>query len=289
MKTFWTLPILLLLSFPGSAQNWHVGLSTGLSNYQGDLVDKYYDFRQTNGHIGINLHYELFDQIMVRGSLTYARIQGHDQYQKKDVLVARNLSFKSSVVEAAVTGEFYFNNLYYKRWSPYLFGGVALIHFNPFTLDSAGNKHFLQPLGTEGQGIAGYNKAPYSRWQLALPFGGGFKYALSDKVRIGFEIGLRKTFTDYLDDVSTSYADANDLISAKGPIAASLAYRGDELPGGDPNYPAKGAQRGGEEFKDLYYFTGFNISFRIGNKNTDNNGLYRPARRGRNACPTVPL
>lgn len=289
MKTFWTIPFFLILAISSRAQDWHVGLATGLSNYQGDLVDKYYDFRQTNGHIGITLSYELFDQIILRGGLTHARIQGNDKYQEKDVLVARNLSAKTSITELSLVGEFYFNNLYYKRWSPYLFGGVALFHFNPFTLDSSGTKRFLQPLGTEGQGLAGYNKEPYSRLQLSLPFGGGFKYAVTDDIRVGLEVGLRKTWTDYLDDVSTNYADPNDLINARGPLAASLAYRGDELPGGDPNIPAKGAQRGGEKYKDIYYFTGVNVSFRIGKKTTGDDGRYRPGRRNRNACPTVPL
>jgi len=289
MKTFWTTLAFGCLSVFASAQNLHIGVSTGLSNYQGDLVDKYYDFRQTNGHIGITTSYELFDQIILRGGLTHARIQGNDKYQKSAVLVARNLSAKSSITELSLVGEFYFNNLYYRHWSPYIFGGVALFHFNPFTLDSSGTKQFLQPLGTEGQGIAGYDLQPYSRIQGALPFGGGIKYALTDNVRIGFELGIRKTFTDYLDDLSTNYADANDLINARGPLAASLAYRGDELPGGSTTYPAKGEQRGGAEYKDLYYFTGFNISFRIGQKTTGSDGRFRTGHRSRKGCPTVPL
>src|SRR5690606_14576938 len=104
--------------------------------------------------------------------------------------------------------------------------------------------------------------------QLAIPFGGGLRFALNDNIRIGAELGLRKLFTDYLDDVSTVYADQNELMAFRGPEAVELAYRGDELQNSTLSYPAAGAQRGGAKLKDWYYFTGINISLRIGSKGT---------------------
>jgi len=264
-----------------------VGLSTGLANYQGDLTDGYYDPKQTHGHIGVSAAYEIYDQVMIKGGFTYASISGSDRFSNKSALQSRNLSAKSSIAEFSVTGELYLNNLYYKRYSPYLFAGIALFHYNPYTYDSSGTKVFLKPLSTEGQGLSGYRQKPYSLTQLAFPFGGGIKFALTDNIRIGLEIGLRKTFTDYLDDVSTSYADPNDLLTAKGQQAVDLSYRGDELPGGSAIYPAKGAQRGGEKYKDLYYFSGLNISFRIGKKNNAS-GLFHNGKKGSLDCPKVP-
>ena len=38
-------------------------------------------------------------------------------------------------------------------------------------------------------------------------------------------VGFRKTFTDYLDDVSTFYVDQTILQNAKGPKAVEMAYR----------------------------------------------------------------
>src|SRR6185295_9077554 len=99
----------------------------------------------------------------------------------------------------------------------------------------------------EGQGIAGYQRSPYALTQFAIPLGGGVKYALTSNIHTGLEIGIRKLFTDYLDDVSTTYADPNDLLAAKGQLAVDMSYRGDEIAGGDPNYPTKGAQRGGSK------------------------------------------
>src|SRR5207249_6493504 len=126
----------------------------------------------------------------------------------------------------------------------------------------------------EGEGLPQYpDRKSYSLTQLALPFGGGIKCALNDNLRVGIELGLRKLFTDYLDDVSSNYADANDLLAAKGQQAVDLAYRGDEVPGGNPTYPAKGAQRGSSALKDWYYLTGLTLSFRLGNGPLFNSSL----------------
>jgi hypothetical protein len=44
---------------------------------------------------------------------------------------------------------------------------------------------------------------------VAIPFGIGAKMNVSKKVGIGLEWGPRKTFTDYLDDVSGTYPDVS--------------------------------------------------------------------------------
>ncbi|HEX2532979.1 MAG TPA: hypothetical protein VHK69_04550, partial [Chitinophagaceae bacterium] len=175
-------------------------------------------------------------------------------------------------------------SLYRQRLSPYVFFGLALFRNNPYTYDSTGLQVFLQPLGTEGQGLPGSGTQLYSRTQLALPFGGGLRFAFNDNVRLGLEVGLRKLFTDYLDDISTNYADAGELLAVRGPRAVSVAYRGDEVPGGNPVYPEKGAQRGNAEYKDWYYFTGLHLSFRLNGKGGSPFG----GGRQRLDCPRVP-
>ena len=176
-------------------------------------------------------------------------------------------------------------NIYNIRWTPYVFGGLAVFRFNPYTHDAAHQKVFLKPLSTEGQGLDGYNLEPYSLTQVAIPFGGGIKYALTDNIRVGAEVGIRKTFTDYLDDVSTNYADPVDLLEQRGQQAVDFSYRGDEVPGGNPAYPLKGDQRGGANQKDWYYFSGLTLSFRLGS----GNGATFAGRNGRRGidCPKV--
>lgn len=272
-----------LLTF---SQSLHFGVFGGTSHYQGDLVDKPYASRFTKPAIGITATYELTDRLNIRSGLTFARVEGNDKYNTKTYLQQRNLNFQSSISEFSLLGEFNIFSLEVTRWTPYIFGGAAIYRFNPYTNDENNAKVFLKPLSTEGQGLEQYpNNKPYSLTQVALPFGGGVKYAISDRVKVGIEVGIRKLFTDYLDDVSTNYADPADLLAAKGQQAVNLSYRGDEVQGGNPVYPVKGAQRGGAEQKDWYYFSGLHFTFRLGN------GSGFGGRAGKNSygCPTVKL
>jgi hypothetical protein len=279
--------LFLLILFPFAAvAQLHLGLFGGISNYQGDLTDKLFVGKLTRPAIGITGSYELSSRFMLRGGFTYAQLAGSDRYISKDYLKLRNLGFESDLVEVSLLGEFYTFDMDSRRWSPYVFGGLAVYHYNPYVLTTENEKVFLKPLSTEGQGLPQYpEQKPYSLTQFALPFGGGIKYALSDRVRIGAEIGIRKLFTDYLDDVSTNYADENDLIAERGEIAAALAYRGDEVPGGNPVYPLKGEQRGSAQQKDLYYLTGLTVSFRLGDGGLGGGG---GGRRKGYGCPKVP-
>lgn len=290
MRRFILITALISFYFTAFTQNVHIGIAGGLSNYQGDLIDKYYVLKQTNGFIGVTVHYELNDQLWLRGTYNFARVNGNDRYISKDDLKLRNLRFESIISEFSIAGEVYLFNMYEKRYSPYFFAGLAIFKFNPYTYDTADTKVYLKPLSTEGQGLSQYpNRKPYSLVQAAIPFGGGLKFAINDDLRVGFEIGIRKLFTDYLDDVSTSYVDENDLLAAKGPLAVELSYRSDELTGGNPTYPAKGTQRGGEKYKDMYYFTGLNISYRIGGGGFGGSSNGRSGKKGRFGCPNVPL
>jgi len=278
---------LLATIFSLHGQRVHIGVAGGFANYSGDLLDKLYPKKITNGFIGLTVHYELQDQILLRGSYSFARVNGSDTYSEKQVLQERNLQFESAISEFAVVGEYYLFNLYEKKFSPYGFIGLGIFHFDPYTYDSVGRKVFLKPLSTEGQGIYP-NKKPYSLWQPAIPLGGGFKFAVTENLRIGFEIGLRKLFTDYLDDVSTSYPDQNDLLNARGQRAVDFSYRGDEFSGGDINFPTKDTQRGSAAQKDIYYFTGLTISFR---PSFDGGGGRNKAfgKKSKFGCPNVPL
>ena len=258
-----------------------VGVFGGLSNYQGDLTDKLY--KNSKGAFGLTVGYQLTNRLNLRAGFTFAKVAGADSLTKQDDLRLRNLSFQSPVNEFSLVGEFNSFDMSLKRWSPYIFAGLAIYKFNPYTFDRSGNKVFLQPLSTEGQGVPGYSPTkPYALTQLSIPFGGGIKYNLSDKIRLALEVGLRKTFTDYLDDVSGNYADPNDLLTYKGQQSVDLSYRGDELSNGNPSYPGKGDTRGGSKYKDYYYFSGLHINFIF----PDGDG---GGRGGKNkfGCPTV--
>jgi hypothetical protein len=276
------LPLALMISTASFSQ-MKVGVFAGIANYQGDLIDKPFQAPKFAG--GVSLAYEFSERLALRAGLTFAKLGGADSLSDKDYLRARNLSFQTALTEFSLRGEYTIFNMSNIRWSPYVFGGLAVFHYNPYTIYN-GNKVLLKPLSTEGQGLSTYpDRKPYSLTQVALPFGGGVKYAISDKVDVGLELGMRKLFTDYLDDVSTNYADANDLLAERSPLSVELAYRGDEVPGGNPIYPAKGEQRGGVEQKDWYYFTGLNVNIRLGDLSSAAFG--GSGKRSKNGCPSV--
>jgi hypothetical protein len=243
---------------------WHVNLFGGFSNYIGDLQSKGYTTQQSNGSFGAGIQYDLSGHLSVLSNLTYGRVSAADGYAPKADLRARNLNFETQIVEGNLLLEYNLLDLNVHRFTPYAFAGVAVFHFDPYTYDyAAGKKTYLHVLSTEGEGLPQYpNKKPYALTQMAIPFGGGIKFRVSDRVVVAYEIGLRKLFTDYLDDVSGSYADQAVLLAARGPKAVELAYRGNELKNGAP-YPADGAGRGNPKTKDWYYMSGIRVSIAL--------------------------
>lgn len=271
----------MLLPALVQAQRWHVEGGAGFSNYAGDLQQKNFTLSQAKAEAHVGVRYELSSHLSLRGNLTLAGVGAADKYNAQADLRARNLSFNSRITEGNLLLDYSFLNLSYHAFTPYVFGGIAVFHFNPYTYDSLGAKTYLQPLGTEGQGLAAYpNKQLYSKTSLAIPFGAGVRWRFTDRITLSYELGIRRTFTDYLDDVSGTYADATLLGAARGAEAVQLAYRGDELKSGSPTYPAAGTIRGGASHKDWYYFSGVSISIGLGQLHgfhgTDN---------GRTDCP----
>jgi hypothetical protein len=91
--------------------------------------------------------------------------------------------------------------------------------------------------------------------------GGGIKFTINPVLTLAIEVGYRKTFTDYIDDVSTTFIDAQVLQNHKGTQSVDLAFRTDELPNASGGYPASGSQRGDPRFNDWYTF--YTTSLRI--------------------------
>lgn len=282
MKNYCLGILFCFCSLAALAQRVHIGLFGGLAAYNGDLTEKIFPKKVTNAAIGLTGNYELADQIMLRAGLTYAVVGGADRFATKPYSLQRNLSFETSIIELSLVGEYYLFNLYEKKYSPYGFAGLAVFHYNPYAYDLNGAKIFLKSLSTEGQGITGYtDRQPYSLTQFAIPLGGGIKFAITDELRVGIEGGLRKLFTDYLDDVSKTYIDPADLLAAKGQLAVDMSYRGDEVAGGSQTYPPKTDQRGNPKNKDIYYFAGIHLTYKLGT----GGGGRSSGRKSRTGCP----
>ncbi|ULQ57640.1 PorT family protein [Flavihumibacter rivuli] len=280
------LLLLAVLPLTLMAQRWHITGFGGLSNYQGDLQEKRITTNQANGAFGLGVQYDLNPKLSLRGGLVYGKLSGDDKKNTDSFLVARNLNFTSPLLEGHILAEYRFFDLDNYRFTPYVFAGLGIFGFEPYTFDTTGQKYYLQPLGTEGQGLSIYpDRKPYKRVQVALPFGAGLKFRLNEMVTLGYEIGWRKTFTDYIDDVSTTYVDPAALLAERGPKAVELSYRGGELKDGNPNYPADGTVRGGSKVKDWYYFQGITVGVRLGSGSGPFSGGGGGKRSRQTDCP----
>ncbi|MEO8582936.1 MAG: DUF6089 family protein [Flavitalea sp.] len=277
------LLIFFLPVFLFAQKKINIGLFGGFANYNGDLQAKRFTLNQAGGTFAGFLSYEIAPKLLIRGTLQLAKI-GADDKKGLATVHNRNLNFHSKIYEASLVADYSFNDLEYQYFSPYVFGGLALFRFNPYTYDSSGNIAFLRLLGTEGQGLKEYpDRKVYSMYQFSVPFGVGVRLKISQNVVIGYEIGLRKTFTDYLDDVSTTYVDEATLASQRGRKSVELAFRSNELKGGPQTYPLNGTVRGGSNYKDWYYFSGISVS--VGLTNELGKLFARKVGLGSVACP----
>jgi len=244
--------LLIIVCFPvaAGAQNFHFSGRLGLAGYQGDLKAHSISISQTKIMGSIGVRYDLSEHFTTRSYLTLTSLKADDKKGTASMQL-RNLNFQTKLFDWELTTQYNFFSLNDKWWTPYLFAGIGLYHFNPYTKDSAGNKVFLKPLSTEGEGFAQGAKN-YKLTAFSLPVGLGIDYALNENMRLGFEFGYRKIFTDYLDDVSTNYVDKTALLNARGQTAVDLAWRGDEINGAP--YPSAGTDRGNPKQKDGYYY-----------------------------------
>lgn len=237
--------------------------------------------------------------LRVAGQLTYLHDEDdiistngeHETYRKD-----RNLDFKTNMWEVYGAIELYPTlmlrkyNDYDPRLKPYVFAGVGLFHFNPkgSLTDVNGNKRWyeLHPLRTEGQGMAEYpNRKPYKLTQMNIPMGVGLKYDLSERVTIGTELIYRKTFTDYIDDLSTTYIDPYYFGVYLSPQDAAIARQiHDKTSSLVPtNRTIPGEQRGNSKNMDSYFSTVLRVGIKMGSLvGGENRGIMRQAR-----CPIL--
>ncbi len=243
------------------AQYTEAGIQMGVSNYLGDLVPPRQFFLEGSFSIGGFFQYNLTNRISVRGSLLYGQLKGDDNNSNFDSgRRQRNLDFKTHLFELAVIGQVnllpYQPKHDFRPVTPYGLLGIALFNFNPYT-KYKGKDVYLQPLGTEGQGIDGYSPK-YARWQISIPLGIGIKVCVNKHLHFHAEVGVRKTFTDYIDDVSGDYVAIQTLRKENGLQAANLSNRTYD---DDGNQIERVGIPRGSAAKDWYSFMGVGLSY----------------------------
>lgn len=279
--------LLIVFSFIpmlSGAQNLYVSARLGFANYQGDLKAKSFSFSQGKLLASLGARYDFSEHISARSYFTLTALQADDK-KGTAVMQERNLNFRTKIFDWELTGQYQLFSFNDKWWSPYVFAGIGFFHFKPYTQDENGAKVFLQPLSTEGQGFIP-GKKPYKLMQIHIPLGIGAEYSLNEDMRVGLELGYRKIFTDYLDDVSDVYVDQTALLTERGAKAVELAWRGDEKNGAA--YPPAGFTRGNPDYKDGYYYIALTYSMRLVlDKYRDIAGLPSSRKQKRSGCPAT--
>lgn len=257
---FWALLGGLILTSQFSfaqMRGTEVGGWVGVSNYFGDLNT---NWRVNRLHLsgGFGARYNFNDRLAARLGFTYGKISAFDADSQNEFERRRNLSFESILIDG--TAQFEFNFMPYIHghrdffYTPYLFAGITMFYFNP-RAELDGQRYDLTKMGTEGQ----FRGEEYNTTQGALAYGFGFKMDLSYRWSLNIELSGRKLFTDYLDDVSGSYADIRDIRAQRGEIAAQLADRSLEPKIGQP-----GRQRGNGKSNDMYAFLTIGMMYYFG-------------------------
>lgn len=253
--------LLLLMPFIGAAamgQVSELGITGGVTYYVGDINPTKHYPKHTHLAGGLMYRYNFDQHYAIRLQGLYGKLESYDSDSKDELQQLRGLGFRTVVFEGSALLEINFFKYRgiskdSKNWTPFVFGGLAYYHFNPQN-QLNDTWYDLQPLGTEGQTING--GSGYSLNQICIPFGAGFKFAVTKKVDVQLEWGLRRTYTDYIDDVNGVYADNSTLSEQAGPLTAVLA---DPSPLRATGFNT-GRARGDSQTRDWYQYTGITIS-----------------------------
>ncbi len=246
------------------AQQNEFGILGGFSNYFGDL--------NTNTNLslmkpsaGIYYRYNYDGRLCAKLQVGYGKVEGTDAISNNYFQRQRNLSFYSDIFEVAATGEFNFMDFDSKNpknfFTPYLCIGISMFNFDPRT-EYQGEEYRLQPIGTEGQGLPQYpDREPYKLVSRTWIIGGGFKFRINRNFSTFIEIANRKTNTDYLDDVSSTYADRQIMFAEGGPLKVLLSDRSLEV--SDVPVGGSNKMRGDAKKRDDYLMMLIGLSFTI--------------------------
>lgn len=277
--TFFALFFAYNFSYSQGAMDF--GISLGGANYTGEvggnsteaqpwLLDM--QLGQTSYAMGGFYRYNITGKIAAKLSINYARIRGADSLSTIKTQLARNIHFRTDIIEAVVTGEYTFYSLNdisrsattRVDFGSYVFGGAGVALFYPYA-EAGGKWYYLRPLQTEGTENA------YNEMTIALPFGAGAHFTFNKKIRLGIEFGYRFTFTDYLDDVSTDFAYDSELPFEESKLFSNrsdAAFARGEAGLPDRGFFVSGSRRGNPDTNDGYLLGQISISYVIGGSNS---------------------
>lgn len=258
---------LSLFSQNSIVQEGEFGFGLGAGHYFGDLNTRA-KLNRPKLAAGLFFRKNFGNYIALRLAGNFAQLGYSDVYNThNEAMKRRNLSFNTNVWELALQGDFNFYRFMPGdpdfRFTPYVTLGVSAFSYDPYAY-LKDEKYNLRQLGTEGQGSTLYpDRKPYGTMALAIPLGVGLKYALNDRINLGFEVLYRFSNTDYLDDVSKTYADPAafppnpDGTPSVAFLLQDRSYETGSRIGG------KDIQRGNSQNKDQFVTAMFTISLNL--------------------------
>ena len=249
-------------------------IGIGASGFLGDMGGgynnaihySYHDLQvpETKSAFSAGFRYRIKKKLSINGQFSFLQVSGADSLSKNPIRVNRNLNFKSNILELALKAEYVISfskskggkkksKSEFGRWHSrssyyYITAGIGAFYFNPKE-SYQGTWYNIYDYCLEGQGLSG-GPPQFKRISFSIPFGIGARYTIAKKYTIGIEYLFRKTFTDYIDGVSTNYYSPDLLLKDKGPIAVALA---DPNLGKIPGQTNPGQERGNPKDKDSYF------------------------------------
>ncbi len=234
----------------------------GGSNFVGSRGIFDYDFRSNRlaGGLGLNLHTS--GSFSLGFNFLATRLSGNDAYSKQDFQAKRNLSVRTDLLEVDLVIEYrpFSRSKGFNRF--YVYSGVGGMYYQPKA--KLNDEWFkLREMGTEGQYLSDGN-GPYGELQVVVPYGLGYKFRVAKSLSLIADLGFRKTFTDYLDDVSTTYPDP-EALAASGNTVPQTTLLADRSNVGMP----VGSPRGNPEKDDSFHVLSLKLEYIFGGKSGD--------------------
>lgn len=246
---------IICFTLNSNAQTLEIGGFGGTSYYLGEL-NPVLPYNQARLAYGALARYNLNSRWAIKFSYYRGKVQGSDA--SGSPAIDRDLGFKSNINDFSLVTEFnfweYFTGSKKSYFTPFIFGGISYFTFKPTSFGGVG----LQPIGTEGQNVNFVGRSPYNQYSFAIPFGFGFKYSLNERIGLTFEWGMRKTFTDYIDDISTTYYLSGQNIDPNN----TSEILSDPTMSHDPYM-----QRGDDQTNDWYNYTGITVTYKFDLRN----------------------
>ena len=187
-------------------RGWDIGLSIGTAHSLADIGGTrdaarilFFDaqLKATGLHYGAFARYRFSNLFALNVGINYGRIGGADSLSPvTSSRYNRAYFFENDLYELALKTEFYLPKKYLDiPIDIYAYTGIIGFYHDPRL--TVPNPETHEP-------------STFSNFQPAIPFGFGFHYTTQGNFKIGFNVGWRKSFTDYLDGEAPRAGPDND-------------------------------------------------------------------------------